>query len=270
MPELPEVETIARHLRPVLVDRSVVSVEVLWPRSIAKPTPDRFGRELTGARFDGVGRRGKYLILALADGRALLVHLRMTGRLLFYPEGGQLTSHTRVVIGLDGGASLHFVDQRKFGRLWLTHEPDSVLGRLGPEPLDPDFTPDELARRLLSRRTPIKAVLLDQRCVAGIGNIYADESLFLAGIDPRRPAWTLSHEEVAALHGAIRRVLSQAIGLRGSTLRDYRLPTDEQGDFQTKFHVFRRVGEPCPRCGRPIERVRIAQRSTHYCPSCQC
>ncbi len=269
MPELPEVETIARELRPRLIGRRVEEVVVYWPRAIASPAPDRFQRALRGRRITNVARRAKYLLMPLDGGDVLLIHLRMTGSLRL--RWGQHTAerHTRVALWLDDGWALHFDDPRKFGRLWLTPDPGAVLGDLGPEPLEPAFTPRGLADRLRHRRAPIKAVLLDQRCVAGLGNIYADEVLFVARIDPRRPAGELSESEIRRLHSAIREVLAEAIRAGGSTLRDYRAPVGGQGRFQDRWRVYHRAGQPCPRCGERLVCIRLAQRSTHFCPRCQ-
>ncbi len=269
MPELPEVETYIRELQPLLAGKTVQRVQVAWPRIIAAPTPESFAAKLPGRRFVAFARRGKYMLLGLDDGSTLVVHLRMTGALRLHPADAPEDKHTHVVFHLDTGERLHYRDPRKFGRLWLVEDVESVVGKLGPEPLGEAFQPDVLAGALAGRRAAIKAVLLDQRIVAGIGNIYADEALFAAGVDPRRPAGSLSREEIAALHRAIRDVLSQAIALRGSSMKDYAPPSGERGGFQEVHQVFRRTGAPCPRCGTLIQRTVIAQRSTHYCPGCQ-
>ncbi|MCD6289213.1 MAG: bifunctional DNA-formamidopyrimidine glycosylase/DNA-(apurinic or apyrimidinic site) lyase [Anaerolineae bacterium] len=269
MPELPEVETVARELRPHLIGRQITKATVYWPRSIACPSAEEFSKLVCGRRILNVARRGKYLLFPLADGWTLLIHLRMTGNLHVQPTEHPLNRHTRVILSLDDGYTLRFTDQRKFGRLWLTQTPEAIVGKLGPEPLDPSFTARDLATRLWGRRAPIKAVLLDQRCIAGLGNIYADEVLFAAGIDPRRPANSLTDTEVHRLHAAIRTILAEAIRAKGSTLRDYRPPTTGSGQFQAHLQVFRREGKPCPICGTPVQRVRLAQRSTFFCPHCQ-
>ncbi len=269
MPELPEVETIARELRPHLVGRRIQAARIEWPGAIAAPTPDVFQATIRNRQITNVSRRAKYLLLPLDSGETLLIHLRMTGNLEICPADAAPGQYTRVILYLDDGQALHFHDQRKFGRLWLLRDPTVLLGKLGPEPLDNAFTARDLAARLRDRRAPIKAVLLDQHCIAGLGNIYADEALFAARIDPRRPANSLDESEVRRLHSAIRSILAEAIRARGSTLRDYRPPDSERGRFQERFRVYHRADQPCPACGTPIVRIRLAQRSTHFCPNCQ-
>ncbi len=273
MPELPEVETVLRTLEPRLHGRAVQDVRCTWPRLIETPALPEFQAGLMGRRFCTFRRRGKYMLFGLDDGQTLVVHLRMTGDLRLWPRERAADTppdkHTHLILTLDGGDELRYRDPRKFGRFWLVPDPDLVVGKLGPEPLDPAFTPQDLARRLAGRRAPIKALLLDQRILAGVGNIYADEALFRAGIDPRRPAGSLQAEEVAALHAALREVLAQAVQARGSSLRDYAPPDGTPGTYQEQHQVFRRTGQPCPRCGTPIQRVTVAQRSTHFCPVCQ-
>lgn len=271
MPELPEVETVARELRPLLIGRQVASARVLWPRTIAEPEPEAFVGRMAGQRFVDVGRRGKYLICALASGEALLVHLRMTGRLeVVAADDPALTGpHLRAWFELTDGDRLTFTDPRKFGRIWLTPDAELVVGKLGPEPLGQGFTPEELAGRLAGRHAALKAVLLDQTVVAGVGNIYADEALFVAGIHPLRPANELSVDDAARLHSALQQVLGEAIGERGTMLRDYRPPYGAQGAYQEHLRVYQQTDRPCPRCGSPIRRIRVAQRSTHFCERCQ-
>ncbi len=269
MPELPEVETYARELRPHLVGRRIRAVTIRWPGVVEQAAPADFAVALQGQQIINVARRGKYLLFPLQSGATLIVHLRMTGNLTVTSATDAADLHTHIVLELDDGRALHFNDPRKFGRFWLTADPQTVVGNLGPEPLDGAFTAQELAARVRKRAAPIKAVLLDQTVVAGLGNIYADEVLFAARIDPRRPANSLEHGEVLRLHAAIRSVLTEAIRASGSSLRDYRPPLTARGRFQEQFQVFRRTGEPCRRCGAPIERIRLAQRSTHFCPVCQ-
>ncbi len=268
MPELPEVETYIRELAPQLQGRTVTGAQVFWPRTIAWPDPETFRRLIQGRRFVGFGRRGKHLIFHLDDGRSLIVHLRMTGELRVRPGDYVPDKHTHVILELDDGRRLVYRDQRKFGRFWLVEDPAQVVGKLGPEPLSDQFTPEALAQKLAGRKASIKALLLDQSVVAGVGNIYADEALFLAGIHPARPGGSLSPEEIQRLHQAIRTVLEQAIKARGSSLQSY-APPSGQGSFQEQHRVFRRDGQACPRCGAPIQRIKLAQRSTHFCPRCQ-
>lgn len=271
MPELPEVETVARQLRPRLVGREAAGGRVLWSRTLAEPDLMTFAARLEGARFVDVGRRGKYLICALDSGDALIVHLRMTGRLEVVPPDDPALDgpHVRAVVPLAGGDSLLFTDPRKFGRIWLVDDPARVVGKLGPEPLAGDFTAEALADQLRPRRTAMKALLLDQTALAGLGNIYADEALFVAGIHPLRPAASLTDEEIARLHAAIRQVLTESIGVLGTTLRDYRPPYSAEGAYQNQLRVYQQADRPCPRCGAPIRRIVQAQRSTYLCPACQ-
>ena len=274
MPELPEVETYVRELAPVLLGRRVTAVRVKWPRTIAAPASEVFEQSLVGSTFSEFGRRGKYMLFGLQDGRFLVVHLRMTGKLEVVPQATAPGKHIHVIMDLDNGASVHFQDTRKFGRMWLTDNVDSVLAKLGPEPLGEAFTPDYLAERLASRKASIKALLLDQGIVAGVGNIYADEALYRARIHPSRPGGSLSHQEIAQLHAAVVALLARAIELQGSSLgtsslQNYSRPGGQSGGFQEEHWVFRRTGKPCMNCGHPIERLVIAQRSTHFCPVCQ-
>ena len=272
MPELPEVERIRRQLQAALRGVRIAGVEVLLPRMVERPSPREYERGLRGKTIRKVDRRGKYLLLRLDDGGSLLFHLGMTGRLLVVPEGGDNPVHTRVVLRLEGHRKFLFVDTRTFGRTALLppggeHSYPPLL-RLGPEPLDPLFGPGDLAR-VLSGRGPVKAQLLDQARIAGIGNIYADEALFRAGIHPRRPGSTLTRREVESLHRALVEVLTQAVEKGGSTIRDYADLRGEAGTFQDHHAVYGRAGKPCPRCGRPVERTRISGRSAHFCPRCQ-
>ena len=271
MPELPEVETVARDLRGQLVGRRFVSATILWPRTLAMPAVEEVEARLKEREVIAIGRRGKYLLMHLDDGQTLVAHLRMTGRLSIVPGDSPLLEdkHTRAWFGLADGEALVFNDSRKFGRIWLAERLDDVVGKLGPEPLAWDLTPGDFAARLRRRKTALKALLLDQTVVAGVGNIYADEALFRAGIHPLRKASTLTDAEVERLYDALREVLNEAINKRGTLLRDYRTPYGEDGYFQNHLRVYGRYGKPCPRCGEPIERIRVTQRSTHFCPKCQ-
>ncbi len=274
MPELPEVETYVRDLAPLLRGRQVRAASVTWSRIIAIPDVENFVTQIAGQRFVEFGRRGKYMLLGLESGMTLIVHLRMTGHLITVAGDTPIDSHTHVVMRLDDGQQLIFQDSRKFGRLWLVTDPAPVLAHLGPEPFAADFTPAYLAARLHGRAASIKALLLDQGLVAGVGNIYADEALFRAGIHPRRPAGSLDAAEVAALHAAVQAVLMQGIAkagssLGGSSLQNYSRPGGAPGGFQEEFAVFRRTGQPCPQCGAPITRIVVAQRGTHFCSHCQ-
>jgi formamidopyrimidine-DNA glycosylase len=229
-------------------------------------------RELQGERVASVGRRGKYLLVRFESGRALVIHLRMTGSLLQVADGVEPALHRRALVGLDDASAFAYHDVRRFGT-WLLLEPGEVEAyideRVGPEPLAASFTAKHLGERFARRRAPVKAVLLDQRALAGVGNIYADEALWRAKVHPLTPADALTVAEVKALHRAVRRALEQGIARQGSTLRDYRLPDGGSGEMQHEFKAYGRGGEPCERCGTPIDKIRVAGRGTWYCPTCQ-
>jgi formamidopyrimidine-DNA glycosylase len=273
VPELPEVETVRRRLAPVLEGATIARAEIADPRLTRPVDPGLVADALVGERIAAVERRGKYLLWRLESGRTLVVHLRMTGSLRHAPDGElPPDTHRRATLGLDTGAEIGYRDVRRFGT-WELLDADHVrpylAARLGPEPLAPSFTAARLARILAGRRAPVKAVLLDQRRIAGIGNIYADEALWRARIHPRRPGGDLDGTEVARLHRAIRAALRRGVELQGSTLRDYVTPDGDGGGMQHEFHVYGRLGEPCDRCGRPIERIVVAGRGTWLCPRCQ-
>ena len=274
MPELPEVETVRTALEPVLVGRTFERVEIADSRLTRPHDPAEVAAELTGERVDAVERRGKYLVVRFESGRVLLIHLRMTGNVLHVP-GGALADdpHRRAVVTLDNGSDVVvYRDVRRFGT-WLLVEPgelDAYLAeRLGAEPLGRGFTTTGLATRLANRRAPVKAVLLDQRTLAGLGNIYVDEALWRAQIHPLTPANEVPPDALPALRQGIRAALRAGIARQGATLRDYRRPDGARGRMQDEFNAYGREGEPCPRCGTPIEKVRIAGRGSWYCPSCQ-
>jgi formamidopyrimidine-DNA glycosylase len=271
MPELPEVETIRRDLLPVLRGRAFTHVWVSPDafRLVQAPLPADFARLLSGRRIEDISRRGKFLVFDLSGGLYLLVHLRMTGALLHRPSSAPPDRYVRAILSLDDGSELRFSDLRKFGALWLVPDPLTVLGGLGPEPLERGLTPALLRELTARRRAPIKSLLLDQRALAGLGNIYADEALFAAGLHPQRPAAGLSDSEVRRLHGAIRRVLTAALTDRGASFSDYVDASGREGRHQFRVKVFRRTGQPCYVCGREIARVKVAGRSTHFCPKCQ-
>ncbi len=273
MPELPEVESVRLRLEPRLVGRTFEHVQIDDRRLVRPYEPIEVEAELEGERVASLERRGKYLIVRFESGRSLLIHLRMTGSLLHAPGGSlQDDPHRRAVVRLDDGSDVAYRDVRRFGT-WLLVEAgelDPYLdARVGSEPLAGEFTPAELARRLAGRRAPIKAALLDQRTLAGMGNIYVDEALWRARLHPLRPAGELTRAEVRRLHQAIRAALAVGIERQGSTLRDYRLPDGDSGEMQHEFKVYGRGGEPCDRCGTPIEKTRAGGRGTWYCPRCQ-
>jgi formamidopyrimidine-DNA glycosylase len=273
VPELPEVETIRSRLEPALTGRRLESVTILDPRLTAPVPPGKVARALVGERVVQVGRRGKYLVFDLSSGRHLLVHLRMTGGFLLGANGvlGD-DPYRRAVVRLDDASDVVYRDVRRFGT-WVLLERDELepylAHRLGVEPLGRQFTPARLGRALAGRRAPIKSALLDQRTVAGIGNIYADEALWRARLHPLRRAGDLDETEVRALHQALRAALRTGLARQGATLRDFRDPEGNTGSMQDEFKVYGRGGEPCLRCGAPIARLRVAGRSSWYCPACQ-
>src|SRR5919204_2403790 len=257
MPELPEVETVRTALEPRLLGRRFEAVEILDSRLTRPIDPTEVAAELTGERVAALDRRGKYLIVRFESGLVLLIHLRMTGSLVHSRNGSAAAgSHVRAVVRLDDGSDVIYRDVRRFGT-WLVLREDELdpylAARLGLEPLERLFSARELAQRLARRRAPVKAALLDQRNLAGVGNIYADEALWRARIDPRRPAGDLDERDARALHRGIRRALEAGIARQGATLRDYRTPDGESGRMQDEFKVYGRAGEPCARCGTPIE-----------------
>ncbi len=274
MPELPEVETVRSQLAPLLEGRRLDRVEILDPRLTRPHDPVVVAAELQGERVATVERRGKYLVVRFESDRALLIHLRMTGGLGPMPVGakGEGDPHRRAVVTLDNGSDVVYRDVRRFGT-WLLLESDELASyldsRLGDEPLGRGFTARALARRLEGRRAPVKAVLLDQRTLAGLGNIYVDEALWRAGIHPLQPARELERTQVAALHRAIRRALALGIARQGATLSTYRTPSGARGSMQLEFRVYGREGEPCERCGTPIAKIRVGGRGTWFCPRCQ-
>jgi formamidopyrimidine-DNA glycosylase len=270
MPELPEVETVRRSIAPLLEGRTLDSVEISDARLTRPLDPIEVARELEGERVRIVDRRGKYLIVRFDSGRALLIHLRMTGSVLQGEHDAD--AHRRAVVRLDDGSHVSYRDVRRFGT-WLLLEPDEVEAyvdaRVGREPLETAYRSKHLAEKLAGRKAPVKAAILDQRTVAGVGNIYADEALWRARLHPLRPAEELAPDEVSALYKGIRAALNAGIARQGSTLRDYRLPDGGSGSAQHEFKVYGRDGEPCDRCGTPIDKIRVAGRGTWFCPNCQ-
>lgn len=273
VPELPEVETIRRRLAPALEGRSFEHVEITDPRLTRPDDPVGVARELEDERVAKVDRRGKYVIVRFESGRALLIHLRMTGSLRHAKKGMlEVDPHRRAVVTLDDGSDVAYRDVRRFGT-WLLLEPSEVDGyidaRVGPEPLADTYKTKHLAEKLETRRAPIKAAILDQRTVAGVGNIYADEALWRAQVHPLTPANELRADEVKAVHKGIRASLQAGVRRQGSTLRDYQLPDGSSGTAQDRFKAYGRAGLPCERCGTPIDKIRVAGRGTWYCPTCQ-
>ena len=267
MPELPEVETIKNELAPWVVGQSFTRVTILDARLVASGSAMRVRRGLVGQKVDNLERRGKYLIFRLSDSESLVVHLRMTGSLLLNPKGTD--RYARAVFHLSNGHRFVFSDRRRLGRMWLVDDADAVVCKLGPEPLDKRFTAEVLRQRLSRHHIPIKAALLDQHIVAGIGNMYADEALFAARIHPLRKADDLSPKEVRTLHNNIRRTLRTAIGSKGASVDTYVRPEGELGTAHFDFKVAHKGGEPCPVCGCTIERIPVQNRGTYFCPKCQ-
>jgi formamidopyrimidine-DNA glycosylase len=267
MPELPEVETIKNALEPHLAGRTFKGIKISDTRPVQKLTLDEFCSRLMGKKILGLGRRGKFLIIRLSDGENLVIHLRMTGALLWNPR--TIDPFTRVEFYLDKGGHLVYTDIRRFGTMSLVKDIGDVVGKMGAEPLGKQFTPQYLAQLLKSRETPVKSILLNQELIAGIGNMYADEALFHAKIHPLRAASTLTSKEIGKLHTSIKDVLNRGIQKLGASIRNYRHPDGGQGTAHTEFAVAHRGGEPCPVCGTPIERIVVGQRGTYYCPRCQ-
>ena len=264
MPELPEVETISRKLRPDLAGRTILSADLRWPRTLAFPSPRKFKAQIQGQKILDVGRRAKFIMIQLTDFH-LLVHLRMSGDLSLRDSTIRPETHDRLVIKLSGDRSLVFNDTRKFGRVWLTANPEDVLGRLGPEPLEAEFTPEWLHAALHHRHRQLKPLLLDQSFLAGLGNIYTDEALHMARLHPLTVSNSVTAEQAQALHQAIYSVLNEGIRRNGASF-DW---VYRGGEFQNYFRVYARTDEECPVCGTRIERILVGQRSTHYCPVCQ-
>jgi len=264
MPELPEVETIARKLEPELVGRTILQADLRWSRTLAAPSKARFKGQVIGQKILEVSRRAKFLDIHLTD-FDLLIHLRMSGDLSVKNGRIEPEKHDRLIIGLSGGKSLVFNDTRKFGRVWLTANPEEVLGRLGPEPLGKDFTPAWLYNALLRRHRRLKPLLLDQTFLAGLGNIYTDEALHIARLHPLAASDSITAKQAEALHDAVRKVLRQGIRRNGASI-DW---VYRGGGFQNQFRVYDREGQPCPVCGTRIKRIIVGQRGTHYCPKCQ-
>ncbi len=271
MPELPEVETVARLIRPSLVGRTITGARVTWARTLGGASPARFSRAVSGARVASVWRRAKYVVIELEGGAGCLVgHLRMTGRMHVEPAGVDMGQYARVSLALDDGCVFHFVDVRKFGRLVWARRPEDVFAELGPEPLGEEFTAEWLADALRARRRLLKPLLLDQAFVAGLGNIYVDEALFGARLHPLASSERVSRPAAARLHAEIRATLAAAIEREGSSFDAfYRTPEGRPGSYQHLFRVYGRTGKPCPRCAAPIVRIVVGQRGTHLCRRCQ-
>ncbi len=271
MPELPEVETIRRQLAPHLEGRTITEIEILDPRWTRPVAPIEVAEQLRGATIERVARNGKYLVWTLTEDRHLLIHLRMTGTLLFDPAVDPL--HTRVRFWLDDRNRLVYVDPRRFGTghlLFGSPARDAYLAlRLGVEPFTPEFTAEHLRGLARGRTAPVKAFMLDQRRIAGVGNIYADEALFRAGVHPLRPAGRLTASDWGRLREAIEQALAAGIEAKGASIDDFRHVDGARGSFQDRFLVHTRAGEPCPRCGQTIRKIVVGGRGTYVCEGCQ-
>ncbi len=270
MPELPEVETIVTQLRlggnatPPLLGRRITGVQLLWEKTLETPASAEFQNRVIGQVIEDIHRRGKFAVFSLSSD-TLLIHLRMSGDLLVEARSAPVAPHHRLILELDQDWRLAFNDARKFGRAWLVADPNTILKELGPEPLDPELTPDLFYQRLKSHQRQLKPLLLDQTFLAGLGNIYADESLHLAKLHPLTLANSLTFQQASQLLEGIRQVLREGIRRNGATI-DW---VYRGGDFQNFFRVYQRTGKPCPVCGTPIQRITVGQRGTHFCPTCQ-
>lgn len=274
MPELPEVETVVRGLREVICGKTIDEVEVYEEMIIGYPQEiSEFKNNLENREITGMGRRGKYIVLELEKEFLLIIHLRMTGKLLIKQQGEEMDKHTRVILKLKEGIDVHFNNVRKFGRMYLVNKnsTDKAGGfdNLGPEPLDSDFSPEVMQEIISNKTASIKSVLLDQKNIAGLGNIYTDEALFRAGIKPDKTAKKLQKKEIKKLYESIITVLKAGIKYKGTSFSDYVNALGESGDFQEKLMVYGKDGEKCPKCDCEISRTKISGRATHYCPECQ-
>jgi formamidopyrimidine-DNA glycosylase len=266
VPELPEVETIKNELSPFILGRTIKGVDIFWDKMVRRPSLAEFKRRVIDKKITAISRRGKYLFFHLGGDGVLVMHMKMTGSLLVNPREDKFS---RAVFYLDDGAAVHFWDPRKFGVMWLAEDKSAVESVLGPEPLDPAFTPDFLLKLFKGRSAPVKAVLLDQSLIAGIGNMYADEALFAARIHPLKPAGELTLGEIRSLHRAVRQVLRRALARGGASVRNYIRPDGRPGTAHDEFAVAHGVGKDCPDCGGPIERIVVRGRGTYICPRCQ-
>ena len=264
MPELPEVETLARTLRPVLIGKTIVAVGPLWKGSVVTPVPKKFKQQILSQEIIEINRRAKFFDIQLST-LHLIFHLRMSGDLLVVLGGYEPGKHDRLVLKLTGDTTLVFTDPRKFGRIWLTQDPTVIFQNLGPEPLSEEFTPEWLYQALQSHRRQLKPLLLDQTFIAGLGNIYVDETLHLAKLHPLSRSDRITRKQSERLWRAIREILAEGIRRNGASI-DW---VYRGGEFQNHFRVYGRTGKPCPVCGRKIKRILVGQRGTHYCPKCQ-
>ncbi len=273
MPELPEVETVRRSLEQVLSGEKIVKVELYYGGIVKTPDPQSFVDILQGKVIQELKRRGKYLIFCLSDNYNLIIHLRMTGQLILCEPGTSIAKHTHIIFHLGNGRELRFVDIRKFGLIYLVPagEWQEIKGlyTLGPEPLSAEFTFEKLQESIKNKKVKLKTFLLDQRQIAGIGNIYADEIMFTAGINPERTLESLTKNEIEELYQAIQLKLEEGIKYRGTSFSDYVDGLGEKGSYQTRLNVYQRAGEPCKRCGTTLVKKVVSGRGTVFCPKCQ-
>ncbi len=275
MPELPEVETVVKGLRPIVEDKKITDIEIRVVDLIGYPEDDidKFKEELIGSSICAVDRRGKYIVFELDIDKKMIIHLRMTGKLLVSEVEKYRDKHTHVIFSLDDGQEIRFNNVRKFGRIYLIdpEHPEQAGGfaELGPEPLSEELTAEKFKKLFENRRGIIKSLLMNQKFIAGIGNIYADEILFLSGIRPDRTADTLTDMEKEKIYFNMRDILTKGILYGGTTFSDYVNAFGQEGSFQVELRVYQKEGEECFKCGTPIEKTKIGGRSTHYCPKCQ-
>jgi formamidopyrimidine-DNA glycosylase len=269
MPELPEVETIKNFLRPRMIGHTFTEVRLVSPELVRQPKPSEFCQALPGQTIEEISRRGKYFLFSLSNRQTLIVHLKMSGFLLLQPELTSPNAYVRAIFWLEDKTELHFCDPRKFGSLWLVEDESKVIGHLGLEPLEDDFTPQLLYQLLQQHHLPIKAFLVDQNIIAGIGNMYADEALFASGIHPLRKTKELALDEAKALHQAIRGRLTEGIKYGGASVDTYRHPDGKLGRAHSHFKVAHRGGQSCEKCHTPISRIEIRNRGSYFCPHCQ-
>ena len=269
MPELPEVETVKNELLPYVIDRRINGVTLIWEGIVKEPSASEFCSRIIGQKITGITRRGKYLFVSLDSDDLLMLHLKMTGALIIGQDSTEPPKYTRAIIHLDNDTSIFFRDPRKFGLMRLIKDKNRIVGKLGPEPLEDDFTPQLLAKLLAKRTAPIKALLRDQNLIAGIGNMYADEALFAAKIHPLRMGASLSEEEIERLHSVISQILWAAIGNKGASVDTYFRPDGTTGTAHFEFKVAHGRGKTCPNCGTAIERITVRNRGTYFCPKCQ-
>ncbi len=274
MPELPEVQTVVDNLnRLPLAGRTITGAQVFWPKSVGLMQDTEFCRRVSGCRIRNIHRRGKYIVFGLSGDQTLLIHLRMTGRLNWTARNDARNPHEHVILQIEGAYDLRFQDTRKFGRITLTHSPQTILGKLGPEPLASGFTGKRLAEMMSPKKRQIKPLLLDQTFIAGLGNIYVDEALWHAGIHPLSRSDLIDEKAIRALHRAIRLVLNRGLKNLGTSLGkgkgNFYSTGSGPGRNAEQLKVFRRTGGDCPRCRSTIRRIVVGQRSSHICPACQ-